>query len=331
MSLWSLTKNFYNQHVRKDDRVLILFIGAVFLLGLLYILINTLTFHYTGDFYMPIPWLEAIPLLFALTVLALYAREISPRMAFLTRTYGFYFFITVSLATLTTGIQFTPFPLIDKYLVQMDQLMGFYTIPVLNWTYAHPEIQKILNFCYDGIGYQLFITPILLGLLMDKEAVNMYFLTFLISYLIGPTIYYFFPTAGPTIIFYSPHFLISQHATSLKFYEVHHHLPVTTYDGGMIAFPSFHVFWAVLLTYACKNKKWLFYPLIPVNIVGIAATVLLGWHYLTDVFGGILLAYISIHLARYIYRHYMAEETHKAAIIQRAYESPLTLKAARVI
>ncbi len=300
-SLMSTVKNFYNQYVTSEDRLVIGLTGITFLLGAIYITINALTTQYTGENYVPWAWVGAAPILFALTAFAMYARQHSPRMAFITRSYGLYFFIIVALAVLTTGIQFTPFPLIDKYLAAADKAMGFHTVAILNWTYSHPPIQKFLTIAYNSMGYQLFAVPVIVAMLQDKKALNLYLLAIIFSYFMSTTIYYFFPTAGPTEIFTSPHFLAIQHDTSMKFYQVHHHINVSTFLGGMIAFPSCHVIWAVLCAYAFIQRKYLFIPIALLNICVIASTVLLGWHYLTDVFGGLVVGVIAIVLAHKAY------------------------------
>jgi membrane-associated phospholipid phosphatase len=203
---------------------------------------------------------------------------------------------------MSTGVQHTPFPLIDKYLVIIDQWMGFHTQALLNWTYAHPRLQSIFVYCYSSLGLELVFLPLIVAALGDKSAIQNYFLAFVISYIIGMTIYYFIPTAGPTVIFKNPHFLPEQHDTFLKFFEIHHRILLTTTEGGMIAFPSFHVLWACFMVYLCRHHKWLFFPILVLNIGIIASTVFLGWHYLTDVIGGILLAIGSIYWAHKISR-----------------------------
>jgi len=201
VKLWQNIKNFYDQHVRSEDRLLLGLSIVAVLIGCVYITINALTTHYHGLFYLPMHWLEISPVIVGLTGLAMYARDMCPRIAFFTRTYGMYFIIFVGLSILTTGIQYTPFSLIDAQLVHLDKAMGFHTIAVLNWTYAHLWLKKIFSFAYDSVGYQLFLIPLIIAALMEKKSINIYFLTIIFSYFIGTTLYYFFPTAGPTEIF----------------------------------------------------------------------------------------------------------------------------------
>lgn len=302
MILVEKLKRFYNECTTTLDRTYFLLIAITLLIGGVYLLINQLYFHYNGIFYIPSLWLKLIPFILPLMLFGMYARKISPRMAYFTRSYSIYFFTIVALGLLTTGIQYTPFPLIDHVLAKADMFVGFNSLKIINWTYAHPPIKHFLSQMYDTVGYQLFFIPLILAIWLDKKAFEIFLLSLIFSYFIGTTIYYFFPTAGLTAVFQSPHFLPGEHLTFKKFYDLHHHIKFTFTGGGMIAFPSFHVAWAILLTYACRYKKWIFYPLILLNIFVISSTVMLGWHYLTDVFGGIFLAAIATVLATKLYQ-----------------------------
>ena len=110
------------------------------------------------------------------------------------------------------------------------------------------------------------------------------------SSIAGSLFYYFFPSSGPAGVFQSSDFLQVQRLTHLKYEQVHSFIPVTTLLGGLIAFPSFHVAWSVLATYAALPRRPLFLALCALNAVVIASTVLLGWHFLVDVPAGLLLA-----------------------------------------
>jgi len=165
-----------------------------------------------------------------------------------------------------------------------------------------------MNECYSLMGAQLAIVPMLLALLMQKRAVQVLLISLLISFFIGTTIYYFFPTIAPASMFHDPNFALQQHDTFIKFYEIHHGLPITTAQGGLIAFPSFHVVWAVMLAYSFRHKKYLFYPMALFNSLIILSTLMLGWHYLTDVIGGIILAGLSIFAAELIHQKFIATD-----------------------
>lgn len=301
-------KEFYHSHIQKDDRVLMLFLLVSLGLGLVYTLVNLLIYKYPGNVYISSLWIKVSPLVLALLIFSIAVQKISPRTAFFTKTFSLLFLTAAVGVVMETGFQFTPFPIIDQHLLQFDRYLGFNTLAVLDWTYSYPWFKNLLWYAYDSFYFQLIGIPFVLAFFMDKKSLNMLFVTWLIGFIIAANIYYFFPTVAPAGILQSPHFDVSQHATSLKFYQLHSHQMPTTDDGGMIAFPSCHVMWAILLTYACKRLKWLLYPLIPLNILMILATFLLGWHYLVDVFAAMGLAMLSIYVANLIYQRYILGE-----------------------
>jgi len=295
-------QSFYRQYILHDDRLIFVLAAANLLLGALYITINALWTQFPGNVYCSLRWLMLSPVIIFLYFLSAYAREMSPRIAAITRTYTIYYFLSIAFGLLIQGIQYTPFPLIDKYLVRADLAMGFHSVAVLNWTYAHHWWRVVCDFVYTGVVYQVVMLPLLLGFFRQRHGINIYFVSTLVAYLIGTTIYYFFPTAGPTVMFHDVHFLKFQHDTFIRFFQIHHHLPVTTKQGGMIAFPSYHVIWSIVMAYACRRIKWIFYPVAIFNTLAIASTLFLAWHYLTDVIGGFVVAGISIAIAEWLLR-----------------------------
>jgi len=68
--------------------------------------------------------------------------------------------------------------------------------------------------------------------------------------------------------------------------------------AGIVCFPSFHVIWAIL----CAAALWGFRPLrLPVALLSvmiIASTLTTGWHYFSDVLAGIVIAALSMAIAR---------------------------------
>jgi membrane-associated phospholipid phosphatase len=74
--------------------------------------------------------------------------------------------------------------------------------------------------------------------------------------------------------------------------------PVTGF-GYFVGIPSLHVAMAVLLQFTIQQRSgaggWL---VAPINILLIASTVVLGYHYLADVPGGVLLALAAIAILR---------------------------------
>ena len=62
-----------------------------------------------------------------------------------------------------------------------------------------------------------------------------------------------------------------------------------THGLGIVAFPSFHVFFALNLTWAARSIKPLMTLLLVLNTLNIMATMTTGWHFFADVVAGFAL------------------------------------------
>ena len=255
---------------------------------------NSFRFHYTGISYFPREgwWLAFVALDFA--IFGHWVKGKFPYASFVAVNLAFYALTAAVMGVLTTGIQYTPFPRIDPALARWDAALGWNTIEVLRWIAERPALRSFLNFCYNTTEMQLVVAPFVAAYAHDKRRLRVFIYGIVYSSIVGSLIYYFFPSSGPAGIFESQDFLAVQRLTHLKYEQVHNFQPVTTLLGGLIAFPSFHVAWSVLATYAALPRKNIFIGLAVLNVLVISSTVLLGWHYLVDVPAGILLAVVCL-------------------------------------
>ena len=202
-----------------------------------------------------------------------------------------YFLIALSI----NAIQYTPFQPIDEALVSFEaKLYSFYLPDSMAWAHQFPTLNTILNISYKSLDWQLLLTPLILIAFAQPRIIREYYFLLLFTSLIGFSVYYFFPTTAPASIFQSPFFEKSQYATGLKFWQIHHHIQPTTIAGGMISIPSFHVIFAWICLYSLRQWKWLFMLLLINNLFLFASCVLLGWHYLIDIFASFTLL-VSAH------------------------------------
>lgn len=276
------------------DRYLLRLMRNALCLGLLLMLYNHFTAGYLGNRFIPRILFFLLPAFILSYWASFYIRTQHPRLSLFTWTYSHFAFMLIALGTFVYGIQLTPFTPIDPILVRWDRLLGFDQLALLHWTYAHPWRQHLLNRAYNALEIQLLGVPILLACLGYERALVRLLARLIIAFLIGGSLYYFFPTTAPASLFSDPLFLAEQHHTALKFYTIRAHLVPTVTDGGMIAFPSFHVIWAILLTLSCRDNRLLALAIGLINSLLIAATLCLGWHYLVDVISACLLVALAI-------------------------------------
>lgn len=302
---------FYQHYVTRHDRIFLLLSCIGILLGISLISLNHFDFHYTTtklfETHVQFNKTTRTACIFSFGFIFLfygmYIREMSPRFSTFMWGLGLFFWCIVVNLILCNGLQSTPFTPIDPILVKVDTWFGINTPALMSWTHFHPHIHHGLEWVYDFLTIELFLVPFLLATFNARKALWIFFVAELLTFYFGGGIYYFFPTMAPSGIFHSPYFTTSQHNTSLRFYEVHHFLKIKSADGGLIAFPSFHVIWATLLTNACRGKKIFFYPMICMNILVISSTVLLGWHYFADVLSGLTIGILGIIAAEKLWKN----------------------------
>jgi membrane-associated phospholipid phosphatase len=257
------------------------------------LLINLFFYKYQGNSFFPegIPQLVITLILFSVGSNLYFSkgnkiRQIGPELL--------YFVAVMSLIALASNaVQLTPFPPIDKYIVALERHFHIHMESILSWTNNHPKFKSILVGIYASLDYQMTIFPLLVIVTYRFHLIREYYFLLLCTTLIGFGFYYFFPTTAPASIINSPFFFTEQIDTGLKFSQIHHYINPTTNEGGLIAFPSFHVIWAIL----CVNllREWVVpcILLLVTNLLLIASCVLLGWHYVTDIIGGFIVLLIS--------------------------------------
>lgn len=192
-----------------------------------------------------------------------------------------------------TAVQYTPFSTIDQQIFNAEQVVKINYNEILSWSNTHTIIKEISDVCYKSLGLQLVVFPLIISFISTQKEISKTCFITSITCIIGFSFYYFFPTTAPASIIDSPYFSPDQIATHIKFWQIHHHIPPESDEGGMIAMPSFHVIWAIILTMMFRPYPIAFYFLTFVNTMMCLSTVLLGWHYISDVFASILVVMLG--------------------------------------
>lgn len=294
-------KNYWirlNDDTPTHSKTLILLYlgGLIVALSIIALTINFFIYKYPGNNYFPENTI-IIPITLILIKIGLRLCLEKNSVYQKASNELFYFFLVMSvIAFATNAIQLTPFSPIDTKILDIEYKMNIKLTTLMEWTNTLPAFKDLLIRIYDTLPLQMSIIPLFIISTGRYALIKDYYFLLLITALIGFTFYYFFPTIAPASTIHSPLFSPGQLATGLKFSEIHHHLTPTTLDGGLIAFPSFHVIWAILCVYLVKDWPFLFILLTIINSLLIASCVLLGWHYPTDVFGGIILVLFAFFI-----------------------------------
>ncbi len=186
-------------------------------------------------------------------------------------------------------------PLADSWLMKSDAMLGVHLPSVVEWMAHHPWIYVIMNRAYYSVLPSTLLAIVVLGFDSDVRRLRSFVSQFMIAGLLTTAIYFVLPAEAPTAAFgyaatpAQQRFI--EHFHSLRSGE----LTVISMNSleGLITFPSFHTTWAVLLAFAFRPYKWLFLPMVVLNAAVCVSTVTTGWHYATDVLGGVVVALVA--------------------------------------
>jgi PAP2 superfamily len=275
---------FDQKYFTATDRLMLNLVAILAVSGLVCILLNAVTFRYHG--YFSLSWSK-----FGLGMLCcgcLFAMSIWFKMpaaiAFLLKSYAWYFAAFLGFLVMLDGVQYTPFPAMDLFLTSLDHALHLHETALREWTSLHPILLSMLRLTYYSVPVQWVLMPLLLVLAHRREQIYFYLTASLVAYLLGVGIYYFFPTVG---------------ALSVPM----GHLLDPAVNGGIIAFPSFHVLWSVIIVYTMRHTPTLFFaPILTLNLMSVAATLCLGGEYAIDVLCGIFVGAVATYTASQLNR-----------------------------
>lgn len=174
------------------SRSIIIYAGLILALSCLVFSINHFFYQYPGNNFFP----EGIPSLVLTLILLNLGLNLYFPQGSKYRSLGLeliYFFIVMSvIAIATNAVQLTPFPIIDRYIVALEEYLDIRMENILVWTHHHPYFQFVLAQIYDSLPYQMSIIPLVVIITCKFHLIREYYFYMLSTVLIGFTVYYFF-------------------------------------------------------------------------------------------------------------------------------------------
>lgn len=192
--------------------------------------------------------------------------------------------------------------LYDDVIAQVDRALGFDWPVACRWTAAHPAILAVLRNAYSMLLVESGIVLYIVAVFYPERARR--FSTALItSTAFTIALAQVLPAVGPFGSFNDiglPAACFSD-LTALQGADQFLKLRTGALDSidftaisGLIAFPSYHATAAILLTYFLRGVPVLFACALTFNAAMIAATPVVGGHYMTDILGGVAVAVATI-------------------------------------
>ena len=218
----------------------------------------------------------------------------------------------VSLACLSYIGAAADLPLRDREIVWIDSKLGFDCLQVMGELDRWPRVLDLLDGAYATFTSQLIATVLILIIARRPRDLDRFFLTFACASVIAEVASVLVPTVGP------------MHALAAHIHYVNIPTPGrTTADivlglrqgtlkvidfsalDGIISFPSMHAAVAVIVPFALRWNKLLFFPVLLLDGLMLISAVPSGNHYLSDVLAGISVAAFAIPCGRRIHEwHY---------------------------
>jgi membrane-associated phospholipid phosphatase len=201
----------------------------------------------------------------------------------------------------------TSWPLQDKTLLAIDRALGMDPEVIARFVDAHPAVASFLKTTYGFIKWFMLGVPIILATTLRLVRLQVFVgatsvalaVTIAISALTPAIGTYYGLNVSPaefTALDTSMYLaqwrdILALRAGSLRHLELFN-------LAGVVSFPSFHAASGVLYMWALWPVRRIGLLALGLNAMMIAATPVIGAHYMIDVIGGVVLAAASIIAAR---------------------------------
>ncbi|MCG3192114.1 MAG: hypothetical protein DIJKHBIC_01348 [Thermoanaerobaculia bacterium] len=183
----------------------------------------------------------------------------------------------------------------DSLLLEIDRTLFPETPAVLLQRFLDPVLTDVLAVCYF---LHLILPPILAGLLYrtNKTIFRRFLLSVLVCGVLGAAGYALVPAVGPGVAF--PQLFRDRLEGTL------HDPLIGMMDAARAprdVFPSLHVaISAIVLWYAGKHRRLLFWTFFPLVLGNWVATLYLRYHYFIDLVAGYLTALLAVVIASWL-------------------------------
>jgi membrane-associated phospholipid phosphatase len=193
-------------------------------------------------------------------------------------------------------------PLRDSLFARMDEAMGIYVPGLAHWATNH-WFGLLLDRSYGCLELLIAVAILVPAFTGKSKSANEFLTANLIVCALALPLFTLLPAVGPWFHYHTM-------ATPMQL-QVQNQLLQLRGSGpyslgsegaGIVSFPSFHAIWAILSARALWGFRFARIPVCVLSAMIVASTLTTGWHYLTDVLAGAVLAALSIYLAGLLLR-----------------------------
>jgi len=210
--------------------------------------------------------------------------------------------------TLSYLITSADLPLADALLASVDRALGFDWPGFLTTTNSSPLLVELLTSAYQTTDRVIVLVIIWLALQRRGERLAEFMAILSLSTVALCLGMLLLPAAGAFAFFEPAPELFGNYAAQGQLWPFaqaftmlrNGTLSVIELSAlqGIVSFPSFHTMLGIMTTYALRDTRWLFIPVLLLNAIMIVSTLPVGGHHLADVLAGAGLTFAAILLVR---------------------------------
>lgn len=211
--------------------------------------------------------------------------------------------LLISMTIFTYLASATTAPFVDSSLIGFEKALGFSWVGFVAALNAWPLLCRALVWAYFTMLPQITLLIIYLALTSRSERLMEFLALFSTTALLTCLMLAFYPSIGPQGFLHPPADIRQNFSpeAGMRHYHIVMSLrmmkPFTLKTAeGLVTFPSFHAITGILLIYAVRGMRYLFWPVLVVNAAMILATIPEGGHYLPDLIVGGLISLAMITL-----------------------------------
>lgn len=237
------------------------------------------------------------------------ADRADPKLIFSLGAISQLLFVATIMGPLTYVAGTTNWPLQDHTLLAIDRALGMDPEWIARYVNDHDWLGGLLVRGYGLIKWLLLLITIALPLTSRFVRLQVFVFAFSLALIVTLVISAFVPAIGTYYGLEIDPAQFSSLDTSMYARQMSDILALR--DGslrylemfkltGIVSFPSFHAASAALYMWALWPVRGIGGLAAALNLLMIAATPVIGAHYMIDVIGGVALAAISIGLSKYL-------------------------------
>ncbi len=199
-------------------------------------------------------------------------------------------------------------PRIDAALASADRALGFDWVSAMTIMSGHPRLNTLLSLSYNIVLPEIALLMVMLGWNGKAQKIYRFCLAIALGALVCIFIWALAPSFGAMSVYHLPPAIARVVAASVD--DAYGKALVAMLRNGpgfispsdirgLIGFPSYHGVLALIAICYARNLPRLFWPLLALNILVLAATPVQGGHHVMDVLASFPVAALVVFLSSF--------------------------------